>query len=50
MKKKMKIYGFLFFLKNTALETADTQFFKTSTLHHKMTRFGGGDLLQRLFV
>lgn len=50
MKKKMKIYGFLFFLKNTALETADTQFFKTSTLHHKMTRFGGGGLLQRLFV
>ena len=49
-EKKLKIYDFQFLRKNTVLETADTQFFKTSTLHHKMTRLGGGGLLQRLFV
>ena len=46
MKKKLKFYGFQFFFKNTVLKTT----LKNSTLHHKISRLGGGGLLQRLSV
>ena len=50
MRKKLKIYGFQFFFKNTALKTTDIQVLKNSTWHHKISRLGGGDLLQGLSV
>ena len=38
------------FFKNTVLKTTDIQVLKNSTLHHKISRLGGGGLLQRLSV
>ena len=50
MRKKLKIYGFQFFLKNTVRKTTDIQVLKNRALHHKMSRLGDGGLLQRLSV
>ena len=50
MRKKLEIYGFQFYFKNTVLKTTDVQVLKNSTLHHKISRLGGGGLLQRLSV
>lgn len=47
MRKKLKTYGFQFFSK-TLLKATDIQDLKISTLHHKISRFSGGGLLQRL--
>ena len=41
---------FSIFFKNTILKTTDIQVLKNSTLHHNISRPGGGDLLQRLSV
>ena len=41
---------FSIFFKNTVLKTTDIQVLKNSTLHHKISRLGGGGLLQRLSV
>ena len=38
------------YFKNTVLKATDMQVLKNSTLHHKISRFGGGGLLQRLSV
>ena len=48
MRKKLKIYEFQFFFKNTALKTTAIQVLKNSTLHHKISWLGGGGLLQKL--
>ena len=50
MRKKLKIYCFQSFFKNTVLKATDIQFLKNSTLHQKISRLGGGGLLQRLSV
>ena len=49
-EKKLEIYGFQFYFKNTVLKTIDVQVLKNSTLHYKISRLGGGGLLQRLSV
>ena len=50
MRKKLKIYAFQFFFKNTVLKTTDIQVLKNNTLHNKISILCGGDLLQRLSV
>ena len=44
--KKIENYCFQSFFKSTVLKTTDIQVLKNSTLHHKISRFGGGGLLQ----
>ena len=48
--EKTENLWFSIFFKNTLLKTADIQVLKNSTLHHKISRLGGGGLLQRLSV
>ena len=50
MGKKIENLWFSIFFKNTVLKTTDIQVLKNSTLHHKISRLGGGGLLQRLSV
>ena len=38
------------YFKNTVLKATNMQVLKNSTLHHKISRLGGGGLLQRLSV
>ena len=47
-EKKTENVWFSIFFKNTVLKTTDIRVLKNSTLHHKITRLGGGGLLQRL--
>ena len=47
-KKKPENLWFSIFRKNTVLKTTDIQVLENSTLHHKISRLGGGSLLQRL--
>ena len=41
---------FPIFFKNTVLKATDIQVLKNRTLHQKISRLGGGGLLQRLSV
>ena len=48
MGRKFENLWLSIFFKNTILKTTDIQVLKNSTLHHKISRLGGGGLLQRL--
>ena len=48
-EERIENLWFSIFFKNTVL-TPDIQVLKNSTLHHMITRLGGGGLLQRLPV
>ena len=48
MGRKFENLWISIFFKNTILKTTDIQVLKNSTLHHKISRLGGGGLLQRL--
>ena len=48
MGRKFENLWISIFFKNTILKTTDIQVLKNSTLHHKVSRLGGGGLLQRL--
>ena len=48
MGRKFENLWLSIFFKNTVLKTTDIQVLKNSTLHHKISRLGGGGLLQRL--
>ena len=51
MRKKLKIYGCTkHCTKNTVLKTTDIQVLRNSILQHKISRRGGGGLLERLSV
>ena len=50
MRKKIENLWFSIFFKNTVLKTTDIQVLKNSPLHHKISRVGGGGLLQMLSV
>ena len=50
MGRKFENLWLSIFFKNTILKTTDIQVLKNSTLHHKISRLGGGGLLQRLSV
>ena len=53
MRKKLKIYRFylfFFFSQKYCTKTTDIQVLKNSISHHKISRLGGGGLLQRLSV
>ena len=45
-EKKMKIYGFHFFFQKHCTKATDIQVLKDTTFHHKISRLGGGGLLQ----
>ena len=47
MRKKIENVWISIFFKNIALKTTDIQVLKNSTLYHKISRLGGGGLLQR---
>ena len=48
--EKIENLWFSIFFKNTVLKTTDIQVLKNRTLHQKISRLGGGGLLQRLSV
>ena len=48
MGRKFENLWLSIFFKNTILKTTDIQVLRNSTLHHKISRLGGGGLLQRL--
>ena len=49
-EEKSENLWFSIFSKNTVLKTTDIQVLKNCTLYHKISRLGGGGLLQRLSV
>ena len=50
MTKKVEDVWISIFFKNIVLKTTDIQVLKNSTLYHKISRLGGGGLLQRRSV